>query len=250
MQVVVNALMTSYDKVGSGPAVLLLHGWGDSRKTFDTLINRLSDSFTLISLDLPGFGGSQSPNEPWGLDEYAKFVAEFLQKVECQNLMAVVGHSNGGAIALRGLGSGVFGADKLVLLASAGIRDHYRGRKKGLRLAAKTAKLMTKPLPKQVQARLRKKAYKAIGSDLFVAEHLQETFKRIITDDVQADAAKIHSPCLLIYGSEDSATPPGYGEIYRKLIDGSRLHIIAGASHFIHQSHTEQVSKLVEDFLK
>lgn len=250
MQVVVNALMTSYDKVGSGPAVLLLHGWGDSRKTFDTLINRLSDSFTLISLDLPGFGGSQSPNEPWGLDEYAKFVAEFLQKVECQNLMAVVGHSNGGAIALRGLGSGVLGADKLILLASAGIRDHYRGRKKGLRLAAKTAKLMTKPLPKQVQARLRKKAYKAIGSDLFVAEHLQETFRRIITDDVQADAAKIHSPCLLIYGSEDSATPPEYGEIYHKLIDGSRLHIIAGASHFLHQSHTEQVSKLVEDFLK
>ncbi|MCA9343848.1 MAG: alpha/beta hydrolase [Candidatus Nomurabacteria bacterium] len=251
MQVIVNSLLVNYRIIGKEKeTITMLHGWGDSLSTFDRIATTLSNKYTVILLDLPGFGGTQPPSQPWGLDEYAKFVADFSQKVGCQNLRAVVGHSNGGAIALRGLGSGVIRADKLVLLASAGIRNQYKGRKRGLRLAAKTAKLMTKPLPKQIQARLKKKAYGAIGSDLFVAEHLQDTFKRIITDDTQADAAKVRIPCLLIYGSEDTATPPEYGEIYHKAIGGSNLHIISGAGHFLHHTHTEQVSKLVEEFLK
>src|SRR5690606_6749255 len=144
--------------------------------------------------------------------EYAQFVTSFLTKIQVQPV-AIIAHSNGGAIAIRGLAAGELKTEKLILLASAGIRDEYKGRKKAVRLLAKGAKILTAPLPSRVQQKLKRKAYKAIGSDLFIAEHLQETFKRIVTDDVRDDAAKIAVPTLLVYGSEDTDTPVKYGQI-------------------------------------
>ncbi|HTE57858.1 MAG TPA: alpha/beta hydrolase [Verrucomicrobiae bacterium] len=250
MNVVVDNLLTTYEQAGKGPAVLLLHGWGDSQATFAQLAKKLQTTHTTIVVDLPGFGGTQPPQETWGVGDYVHFVSQFLKKIDAPKLQGIVGHSNGGTIAIKGLATGELKADILVLLASAGIRDVYRGRKKMLRLAAKTAKLATAPLPKSVQTRLKKKAYKAIGSDLFVAEHLQETFKKIVTDDVQTEAATLKLPTLLIYGSEDTATPVTYGELFHVAIAGSKLQVLPGAGHFVHHDRLDEVYELVKGFLK
>ena len=106
MQVVVNNLLTEYNLSGSGKTVVLLHGWGDSMTGLDDLRLKLAKSFQVISLDLPGFGKSQTPSTSWGLDDYAKFVDDFLTKLEL-NADTIIGHSNGGAIAFRGLGKGI-----------------------------------------------------------------------------------------------------------------------------------------------
>src|SRR5690606_38998725 len=121
--------------------------------------------------------------------------------------------SNGGAIAIRGMARGWLSADNLVLLASAGIRGEYKGRVKALRLITKAGKALTTPLPKSVKQRLRKKVYATVGSDMLVAEHLQETFKKVVTDDVREDAARLALPTLLIYGDQDDATPVRYAEM-------------------------------------
>lgn len=249
MQVVVDSLMTSYEKVGNGSVVLMLHGWGDTRGTFLELAKALAGDYTVVALDLPGFGGTQPPPVAWGLDDYCDFIADFLTKVGIEDLYCVVGHSNGGAIAIRGLASKKLRARKVVLLASAGIRNVYRGRKKALRIAAKAAKIATSPLPKRLQNALKKRAYSAIGSDLFVAEHMQETFKRVVTDDVQADARHIGVPSLIVYGSQDNATPPSYGELFKRAIPKSTLHILDGASHFVHHDKPREVRDLIQEFL-
>src|SRR5689334_4037297 len=134
MQVVVDSLLTRYTREGKGKQVLLLHGWGDSAAGFRVLQHALAKKYCVTAVDLPGFGGTQAPPAPWGLDDYAQFVAHFFTKIEDKPVYAIVGHSNGGAIAIRGLGSGVLNADKLVLLASAGIRGTYKGRVKALRV--------------------------------------------------------------------------------------------------------------------
>jgi len=247
-QVIVDSLLTSYLINGSGKTVLLLHGWGDDAKTFNNLMKQLAANYQVVVLDLPGFGNTQAPNETWKLDDYAQFVSHFLQKLQLQPYI-ILGHSNGGAIALRGLSQGNFMADKLILLASAGIRDEYKGRKKTLRLAAKGAKVLTAPLPKRVQYKLKRFAYNKIGSDLFVAEHLQETFKNVVTDDVRADAEKVSMPVLLIYGSADTATPPRYGELLAQKLSNSRLQIIQGAGHAVHQEAPDQVQSWIEEFI-
>ncbi|HJQ08062.1 MAG TPA: alpha/beta hydrolase [Candidatus Saccharimonadales bacterium] len=248
MQVVVDSLLTRYHVSGKGKTILLLHGWGDSAAGMQGLQDALIGGCRVIVLDLPGFGGTQAPLHPWALDDYAQFVAHFLQKIEVRHVHLLLGHSNGGAIAVRGLAKGWLQADKLVLLATAGIRGVYKGRVKALRYVTKVGKALTTPLPKSVKSRLRKTVYNTVGSDMLVAEHLQETFKRVVTDDVRADAAALSLPTLLIYGEQDDATPVWYGEAFHELIGGSTLEILPGAGHFVHIDRAKDVERAVREF--
>lgn len=249
MQLVVEMLLTNYVQKGQGPVVVLLHGWGDDWQTFRQLADALSDTYTVVGLDLPGFGGTQAPHEAWGVNDYALFVSDFLMKAKLKPY-AFIAHSNGGTIAIRGLAKGDLRAKKLVLLASAGVRDVYKGRRKALRLAAKAAKAATYPLPKAWQTKLKKQAYQTIGSDMFVAEHLQETFKRVVTDDILADARQLKLPAILIYGTRDTATPPSYGNMINDALKGSTLHMVRDAGHFVHHDQPKEVNKIVREFLE
>lgn len=249
MQVVVNDILTTYDKSGKGPMILLLHGWGDSGGTFKQLGAGLQSSHTVIIPDLPGFGQTEIPPKAWNLDDYAGFVQAFLVKIESSPKI-IIAHSNGGALAIRGLSQGVLETDKLVLLASAGIRDKQGLRRFSLKLIAKAGKLATFWLPVAHKQRLQKKFYGTVGSDMLVVPHLQETFKTTVRQDVQEDAKRLKLPTLLIYGSKDKATPPHYGELFKRLISGSRLEVIKDAEHFVHQDQPEKVAELIREFLK
>jgi pimeloyl-ACP methyl ester carboxylesterase len=250
MQVVVDSLLTHYEIKGSGKLVVLLHGWGDAAVGLKALHESLAKDYRVVALDLPGFGGTQPPPQPWGLNEYAHFVEHFLLKVRAGKTWAVIGHSNGGAIAIRGAGQGWLEPERLVLIASAGIRGTYKGRMKALRMVSKAGKALTAPLPNSVKNRLRKTVYTTVGSDMLVAEHLQETFKRIVTDDVRIDAARIFVPTLLLYGEKDTAAPVWYGESYHELIKDSTLEIFPGADHFVHLERPDEVTKAIKGFLK
>lgn len=249
MQVVTQSLMTQYMRAGTGKTVVLLHGWGDTSRGLQSLFTVLSKKYDVIALDLPGFGGTNAPPVAWGVDEYVAFVRDFLTKIKASSVYAFVGHSNGGAIAIRGLAGNELSADKLVLLASAGVRNEYKGRNQFLRILAKTGKLATKPLPKAVQKKLRHKAYATIGSDMLVAEHLQETFKRVVTDDVRTDAAQLSMPVLMIYGEQDQSTPVWYGEQFHELMTASTLEVLPGAGHFVHLDRPDDVQKAIMEFL-
>ena len=250
MQVVVDSLLTQYELQGQGKLVVLLHGWGDSSKGFAGLARSLSGKYRVLTLDLPGFGGTESPKGVWGLNDYAHFVAQFLRKIEEKKVYAFLGHSNGAAIAVRGLGTNLLTSEKLVLLGSAGIRGEYKGRVKAVRYITKAGKALTAPLPKSIKEKLRRKVYHTVGSDMLVAEHLQETFKKVVTDDVRADAADLTQPTLLIYGENDDATPVRYGELLHQAIDGSTLEILPGAGHFVHIDRPGEVERAIKEFLQ
>ncbi|HEV2402867.1 MAG TPA: alpha/beta hydrolase [Candidatus Saccharimonadales bacterium] len=249
MQVIVNELLVSYEVSGKGPTVLFLHGWGDSGKGFHQLSATVAKHFRIIVPDLPGFGGSQAPPSAWGLNEYVQLLQAFLDKVGVKSLFAVIGHSNGGAIAIRGVASENLRPERLVLLAAAGIRNPYKGRNQALRLVAKSGKLLAKPLPKAAQLRLRRKLYATVGSDMFVAEKLQETFKRVVSDDVRADAQRLNLPTLLIYGEADEQTPVSYGELFHELIADSSLEVLPGVGHFVHHERLAEVTRSIMEFL-
>lgn len=249
MQVVVNSLLTHYEQAGHGKrTVLLLHGWGDNLHTFKELQKFLSSGYNVISLDLPGFGSSQAPQEVWDLDMYADFVSSFLHKID-RTTYAVIAHSNGAALAIRALATKKISSQKLVVLGASGIRNRQKGRRFVIKVIAKSGKVATFWLPKTQKQKLRKFLYGAAGSDMLVAPHLQETFKKTVRQDVQQDAAKLQLPVLLIYGEDDKATPPLYGQIYHELISNSTLEIISRASHFVHQDKPQLVHDMIGDFL-
>jgi pimeloyl-ACP methyl ester carboxylesterase len=134
-------------------------------------------------------------------------------------------------------------------LAASGIRGQYVKRNKLLRIAAKAGKLFISPLPKGAKTRLRKRAYAALGSDMFVAEHLQETFKKVVSEDLLTQAKEITVPTLLIYGANDTATPPKFAELYQGAIAHSKKIIIEDAGHFVHHDQPSKVLDAVRNFL-
>jgi pimeloyl-ACP methyl ester carboxylesterase len=250
MQIVIDELLTSYNQKGKGKKqLLLLHGWGDTAQTFAKLEKELEVGYQVTSVDLPGFGATQIPPAVWGLDDYASFVQKFAGKLKLRP-EAIIAHSNGAAVAIKIVSQEKLVPRKLVLIGAAGIRDKEKAKKVGLKIVAKTGKVATFWLPKRHKRKLQEKLYGAAGSDMLLVPHLQETFKRTVGEDVQKEAATITIPTLLIYGENDRATPPSYGELYHRLMPHSTLKLVKGAEHFVHQDEPEQVNLLIEEYLQ
>lgn len=249
MQIIVDELLTRYQLAGKGKLVVLLHGWGDNATGLAGLQTALAEHFTVLAVDLPGFGATQAPHETWDLDNYTTFVQHLLQKLRLDQPYAVIGHSNGGAIAIRGIALGELQPEKLVLLAAAGIRTSQKSRRLALKVVAKAGNVATLWMPERQRRNLRESLYGVAGSDMLVAPQLQETFKRTVRQDVQADAAKLKLPTLLIYAEDDQAVPPADGRRYQQLIAGSQLAVVPDAGHFVHLDQAAEVVSLITEFL-
>ena len=248
MQVIVDGLLVNYQRQGKGRQLVLLHGWANSLTDLSDLFKNLAKEFDVTAIDLPGFGASQNPITDWGLSDYASFLAKFCRKLNLQPY-ALVGHSNGGAIAIKAVTSDQIKTEKLVLISSSGIRGDQKTRLSLIKVVTKTAKIASSPLPKSTRNKLRHRLYKTVGSDLMTDEHLSASFKKIVSEDLRDEARKIKQPTLLIYGEDDDQTPLTYGRIYHKLIKNSTLEIITGAGHYIQKDHAPEVVKLMREFL-
>ncbi|GAC1392179.1 MAG: alpha/beta hydrolase [Candidatus Saccharimonadales bacterium] len=250
MQVIVNGLMTHYEESGQGKNIILLHGWGDSLKTFKDLQTTLSASFHVISVDLPGFGQTATPTSVWNLDNYAEFIQFFVEKLKLSPIEVLIGHSNGGALAIVSTAKKYISPRKLVLLAASGIRNSKRNKVNTITVIAKVGKVLTLWLPKTTRKKLQEQLYGTIGSDMLVAPHLKETFKATVKQDIQSEARLITCPTLLIYGVNDKATPPKDGELFASLIPKARLVVINNAAHFVHNDASDKVKATILEFLQ
>lgn len=84
---------------GSGPALVLLHGWGLNLRIWDGLAAALSDRFRIIAVDLPGHGRSAWLPERSSLEEQAAQVRETVAGIAGE--YSLLGWSLGGQIALQ-----------------------------------------------------------------------------------------------------------------------------------------------------
>ncbi len=248
MQTVVDNLAIEYTDQGTGPVVLMLHGWGDNLHTFDPLLQYIS-KYRVVRLDLPGFGNSLRSEDTWGVVEYARFVQSFIKKLQIDP-QVVVGHSFGGRVIIKGVGVGIFAPQKIVLIASAGVARKTTIKSLVLRLFAKIGKALTLIPPLSIyRQQLRKKLYGAIGSDYFAAGAMRDVFLKVVREDLVHYARQIRVPTLLIWGSEDTATPLTEGETIRDAIRQSELEVIQGATHFVHQEKPHEVAALIREFI-
>ena len=249
MKCIVNNLAVEYDDHGSGDAILMLHGWKDSLRSFDGIAPALSESFRVIRIDLPGFGGSDAPPKDWTLDDYVAFVKDFLIKLNIKPSV-YVGHSFGGRIIIRGIATGVLGAQKLVLISSAGVARRKTFKNYIFAIVAKIGRAAAAVPPISFwKQKIRRKLYESIGSDYFRAGALRGTFLNIINMDLAEDAKKISLPTLIIWGNMDNTTPFIEGEKLHSLIRNSTLRVIPEAGHFIHQEVSPEVSGIIRAFI-
>ena len=86
----------AYEACGDGPPVVFLHGLTFNRTTWRPIVERLSDRFACIAIDLPGHG--DSPGPPRTLAEVAAVVHDLLAELGIDRPV-VVGHSMAAGIA-------------------------------------------------------------------------------------------------------------------------------------------------------
>lgn len=249
MKVIVNNLAIEYEDEGSGPTLLFLHGWQDDLHTFDLITTRLSRSFRIVRVDLPGFGKSDLPKETWAISNYVNFVESFIKKLNL-SIYTIVGHSFGGRIILKGVGENILETERNILLASAGIIKSTSLKNKCLQICSKIIKpLLFIPPFSFWREKIRTRFYTKIGSDYMKTGNLKDTFIQIIGEDLEDYAKKINNKTLLIYGEKDESTPVSDGERLQKNIKNSELYIIKDAGHFVHQEKLEKVVELMGNFL-
>jgi pimeloyl-ACP methyl ester carboxylesterase len=103
-------------RVGSGPAVLLMHGWGGSSAQLGRLVPPLLQAgFSVAALDAPAHG--RTPGRRASLPEFARSLAALARA--SGEVHAIVGHSLGAAAATLAVASEGVTAERLVLVAAA-----------------------------------------------------------------------------------------------------------------------------------
>ncbi len=236
--------------VGEGPPVLLLHGWGCHIELMWPVAVRLSQAgFTAHVLDLPGFGQSDLPPEPWTVPDYARWVLAYLDDAGLERVH-LIGHSFGGRISL------VLGADypecvgKLALSNSAGvrlppslkIRAYYAGRQVLMGL-------LSLPGLGGVKERVQEALRQRFGStDYLNAGPLLETFKLVINQDLLPYARRVQAPTLLFWGDQDEDTPLKAGQILEQTMPDAALILFEGAGHYAYLDDLNQFMNVVTYF--
>ena len=107
-----------YEVQGEGEPVLILHGWGCSKDTVQSITEHIAKTHRAYALDMPGFGETPPPNEVFGIEQYTQVVEKFCRKLNIENPI-LIGHSFGGRISI--LFSSRNQTSKVMLVDAAGI---------------------------------------------------------------------------------------------------------------------------------
>ena len=98
-QLVVNNHSVNYSVLGSGPALVLLHGFLESMAIWDDFANALSKTNKVITIDLPGFGKTEVFSDNHSMEMMADTVEAVLETENIKHCL-LAGHSMGGYVSL------------------------------------------------------------------------------------------------------------------------------------------------------
>ena len=245
----------AFDRVGSGPALVLLHPLGADRRVWAPVIPLLAAERELIAVDLPGFGGSAAIAAPLTLAGYGALIAGLLDRLGIFRCM-LFGHSLGAMIVQQMALDHPGRFERLVLYGAAST-----GRLPG-RFETFDATI----------ERLRRVGIAAgaepIIASWFVAGRKHPAFPmyRRMAESASTEAAiavlraveawqvterlgEIAAPALVIGGDRDRSTEPAEQlRLWRGLPNG-QLCILPGCAHAAHLEVPDLFGRLVERFL-
>lgn len=250
----IDGLEINYIKRGEGKAILILPGWGTTIDTYMPLINSISSYGEVYCLDMPGTGDSSKLNESWNIDCYVDFIIKFIYSLGIKEL-DLIGHSNGGRIIIKLMSRRnlKFKVGKIILIGSAGI-VHKKAFLQKIKIKTYKAckkiasnKIIYKMFPGMITA-----VKKHFGSEDYknATPLMRETLVKLVNEDLREYMPNISVPTLLLWGSEDNATPVADGRVMEKLIPDAGLVEIQNGSHFVFLEKVAYVNKIIYTFLK
>ena len=269
----VHGYRRAFRKAGNGTPLLLLHGFGDSSKTWCSVLSHLSRRHMVIAPDLLGHGESDKPRADYSIGAYACGMRDLLSVLDVERV-TVVGHSLGGSIAMQFAYQFPDRCERLVLIGSGGAGREVHPL---LRMAAGPGADAALPLVPTALVRkviqlaepvLRRAGRMGLGPDFsymltryrsLTSATARAVFLRTLRAGVAMNGQvttmldrcylAAEMPTLIIWGEHDRVIPVKHAAIAHAAMPGSRLMIFNGAGHFPHHDDPRGVAAAVESFL-
>ncbi|MDB5161706.1 MAG: alpha/beta hydrolase family protein [Candidatus Saccharibacteria bacterium] len=251
MKIVLDGQLVDYKDEGKGKLIVLLHGWGNDKKSLDSLAAHLAKHYRVIRIDFPGFGGSPKPKSDWYIGEYARFLTGFLKKLEIKNVYALAGHSFGGRVIIKSIAEQLINPEKVILMGAAGVKPKEALKKAIYKAIAKTGKAVTAlPGLRGMRENLRRRLYASAGSmDYYNAAEMRTIFQHTIDEDLLPFVERITQPALLIWGEGDTETPVSQAHTMMAKLKHGELLVVEHAGHFVFNDQPGIVEKKIDEFL-
>ncbi len=241
-------MMLWHERQGSGPDLVLVHGWGLHGGIWGDMPARLAKHFRVTTLDLPGHGRSRTAGESHSLAAFTDSVAAL-----CPAPAIWLGWSLGGLIALQAALRHPQKVARLVLVGTTpkfvqapdwphampvevfagfarGLAEDYRATLLRFLSLQTGGHESARALLKQLRAELFAQGEpqpEALAAGLAILEQT----------DLRAALAAIQIPALVVHGSHDRLAPPAAGEYLAAQLPQARLLRIEGAGHAAFLSH-------------
>jgi pimeloyl-ACP methyl ester carboxylesterase len=240
---------------GTGPEVVLVHGFLGSSKIFEPLTEHLVRQFSVTTIDLPGFAGSYDVPVPPTVEDLSQMVADTIQSTGL-SACSILGHSLGAMIALEISLQRPTLLEKMVLYG--GCPDgHLPGRFE---------------TTEESIEKIRSHGIESIAADI-AAQWFQRGKEDPMYPLAKAAGAKsneaaailhlktwnqwkarerlggVQTPTLIICGDCDRSTHPDLSIEMWKAIPQSQLFIAPNAGHIVHLEYKEEFNAIVEKFL-
>ncbi len=233
---------------GEGEILLLLHGLFGALSNWDGVVNKFSSRYRVVIPLLPIY---EMPIRQAGLEGLVAYLEEFVEAKGLEDVN-IMGNSLGGHIALIYTLAHQDKIKRLILTGSSGLFENAMGGS----------------FPKRgsydyIKERVEYTFYSPATATKEYVDEVFETTKsipkcmRIVAiaksaqrNNMATEITKIQSPTLLIWGLNDTITPPMVAHEFNRLIPNSTLRFIDKCSHAPMMEHPDKFNEILEDYLK
>jgi pimeloyl-ACP methyl ester carboxylesterase len=232
---------------GKGPVLLLLHGLFGALSNWEGVVSRFSKNFRVVIPMLPIY---EMPIKEAGLEGLRKFVEDFVAFKKLEDLI-IMGNSLGGHIGLLYTLKNSDKVKKLILTGSSGLfedsmggsypkRGNYEYIRERVAYTFYDPNVATKELVDEVF-----ETTKSIPKCMRIVAIAKSAQRHNMAEEIP----NITSPTLLVWGLNDTITPPIVAHEFNRLIPNSKLKFIDKCCHAPMMEHPEKFNELVEEFL-
>lgn len=256
----VDGLKIHYEQTGNGSALVLLHGIGSNSRSWRNQLTGLSDEFTVIAWDAPGYGRSDDSTvaeEEFRMAHFADYLAGLLDGLGLEKAH-ILGLSMGGVVAQEFYRLYPGRVQTLILADTnrgGGTRpeaeriEQLNNRLKSAQNPAELAKRRAPALLSPNASPAKIAEVESIMSEIHPAGYRMASYAMSKADHTEL-LPLIAVPTLIICGEQDGVTPPRESELLHQAIPGSRLVLIPNAGHVSNQEQPELFNQAVRKFLR
>jgi 2-hydroxy-6-oxonona-2,4-dienedioate hydrolase len=236
-----------YIEEGNGEPLVLLHGLFGALSNFKPLIEHFSKSYKVVVPILPLLDLDLLHTSVGGLQ---KFVQKFIEHRN-YNDIHLLGNSLGGHVALVHTLKSPARIKSLTLTGSSGLFENGMGDtypKRGDKEYIRKKTELTFYDPALATDELVNEVFEITNNRLKVIKIIALA-KSAIRNNLGEELKDINQPTCLIWGNNDTITPPFVGKEFNKLIPNSELHFIDKCGHAPMMEVPETFNKILSEFL-